>query len=37
MNIPRSKVRNTGLEVTRIGLGSAFLLGLDKLNHRVTV
>jgi len=32
MNIPRSKVRNTGLEVTRIGLGTAFLLGLDKLN-----
>ncbi len=33
MTIPRSKVRNTDLEVTRIGLGTAFLLGLNKVNH----
>jgi D-threo-aldose 1-dehydrogenase len=33
MNIPKSKIRDTGLEVTRIGLGSAFLLGLDNINH----
>ena len=32
MNIPRSPIRNTGLSVTRIGLGTAFLLGLDKIN-----
>lgn len=32
MNIPRSKVGKTDLEVTRMGLGTAFLLSLDKVD-----
>ena len=33
ISLPRCRVGRTGLEVTRIGLGTAFLLGLDQVGE----